>query len=293
MKNSKREAYTRYLTERLDSGQSQNIVIPTTADLIIQKAENQDSVRVLDIGCFSGAMLNRIRREVPDTIKSRVEFVGVDMDEEALSLGRSRYQGVSLISGEVNAGFEKIGTFDIILMSNIIHEAIPEDNQTDQETTAAVSAVIGNVTKLLSPDGNLVILDGLRPENDQDLITVKFTDGDSDSLFEVFADRYQAFAAQIAKLPNGGFQTRMKDLTAFLTKARYLDEDYWDMESKQNYQFFTAAQFIRTLQTCGLEVERLEPQIFDQKHLQDIIAEIQPEVEMPAKNVLIVARKTI
>lgn len=291
MNNSERAAYTRYLTERLDSGQSQNVVIPTVANLIIQKTEKNESVRVLDIGCFSGAMLNRIRSEVPDTIRSGVEFVGVDMDEEALNLGRGRYQGISFVSGEVNVGFEEVGTFDIVILSNILHEAIPEDGKTDQETEVAVSAVLGTVTKLLNPDGNLVILDGLRPENDQSLVVVKFADDSSNSLYKVFADRYQAFPIQATELPGGGFQTRMKDLAAFLTKARYLDKGYWNVESKQKYQYFTASQFISTLQTCGLEVKRLEPQVFDQKHLQHIVAEIQPETEMPAKNVLIVAQK--
>ena len=71
-KQEQKDAYTRYLTERLDNGQSKNIVISTTAGLIVQRAQELARVRVLDVGCFSGAMLNRIREEVPTEIQDKV-----------------------------------------------------------------------------------------------------------------------------------------------------------------------------------------------------------------------------
>ena len=260
-------------------------------NLIVQKACNLGHVRVLDVGCFSGAMLNRIRNDVPDTIRERVEFVGVDVDGEALKLGRKKYQDLLLLSGEANSGFENLDSFDIIIMSNIIHEAIPEKNETDQETEEAVLLIVNNATRVLNSEGNLVILDGLRPEDDQELVTVGFSGNELADLFEFFANKYQAFPIQTARLPENRFQTRIKDLAAFLTKARYLGEDYWDIESRQNYQFFTARQYVRTLDACGMEVERFEPQIFDQKYLKNIIAKIEPKVAMPVKNVLVVAKK--
>lgn len=67
--DTQKSAYEHYLTERLDSGQSQNIVIPITADLIRKRIMEKGTARVIDIGCFSGAMLERVRKELPQKFR--------------------------------------------------------------------------------------------------------------------------------------------------------------------------------------------------------------------------------
>jgi len=293
-KQEQKDAYTRYLTERLDSGESKNIVISTTVDLIIQKAKESDRVRMLDVGCFSGAMLNRIRSEVPVEIRGRVEFVGVDIDEEALGLGRQKYSDLTLVRGEVlGTEFSDLGTFDILVMSNIIHEIIPDGTMVDKDRWAAVDPVISRAGDLLKPNGQLVILDGLRPDEDATEMRVMFSDSRASDLFELFAKEYHGFHIELTKLAENSYITRLKDLAAFLTKARYVGEKYWPIESSQIYQYFTAAQFIETLHAMGLITERLEPQEFDQEHLDSIFSQVESKVVMPAKNVLIVARKQV
>lgn len=287
MKETEREAYTKYLTERLDSGESKNIVVPTVVEQILQKIKEVDRVRVLDIGCFSGAMLDRIRRETPETIRDQVDFCGVDMDEVALELGRNKYPNLTLFHGEVHEEFNQLGQFNIIILSNVIHEAILEGESVER----AVSDVVEGIVDLLSPDGSLVILDGLRPENNQTKVKIEFSSEEQSQLFKLFVQEYLAFPIEAEESSNGSFDIRLKDLAAFLTKARYLREDYWPVEATQLYQFFSADQFIKVLEQNGLRVEKLEPQLFDQQHIDNIFTKITPEIEIPAKNVLIVAKK--
>lgn len=283
--------YERYLTERLDSGQSQNIVIPATVELILQKATQTESVRVLDIGCFSGAMLNRIRNEVSPEIQRVTEFVGADIDEGILEIGRRKYQGLDLRHLDLKGSVNHLGTFDIVILANIIHETLSENPNPDaKDVETEVKQILDKVSDLLSDQGNLVILDGLKPPNEESWLTINFQSPDIERWFKEFAQKYGAFPVQV-KIDNGKFRTRMKDLAAFLTKARYLHEDYWPIESTQNYQYFTAEQFADTLMACGMIVKKIEPQRFTVEHLNRLFGSIDPIVDFPAKNVLIVAGK--
>lgn len=279
MATEQKRAYIDYLTERLDSGESKNIVIPTAADLIIQKLSEHESIRVLDMGCFSGAMLNRIRQEVPAQIREKAEFVGADMDEEALQIGRERYNGLSLVHTNLDFQISFLGTFDIIVLANVLHEVPSVEN------------TLGKVGDLLKEGGQLIILDGLKPDEADEKLVINFTNQESIRLFKLFAQKYKGFPVQSQDLNDGSIETRIRDLAAFLTKARYLKENYWPIESTQVYQFFTSEEFTKTLGNQGLVVDRLEPQLFTQEQLSVFIKSTQPQIDFPAKNVLIVARK--
>lgn len=283
--------YERYLTERLDSGQSQNIVIPTTTDLIRRKVTELGKAKVLDIGCFSGAMLNRIRNEVPVEIQGLTEFVGADIDEEILGIGRRKYQGLDFKQVDLKGPINHLGTFDIVVLANIIHETLPENPNPDAgHVEMEVKQTLSKVSELLPTHGNLVILDGLKLPDEESWLTINFKSPDVESLFVEFSQKYKAFPVLINR-GSGFFKTRMKDLAAFLTKARYLHEDYWPIESTQNYQYFTAEQFAVTLQACGMTTQRIEPQRFTEEHLGSLFKSTDPIIDFPAKNVLIVASK--
>lgn len=285
-----KEAYFRYLTERLDNSQSKNIVISTSVDLILQKAQEVDNVRVLDIGCFSGAMLNRIRNEVSEEVRKRIEFVGIDADQEALALGKAKYRGLTLISRNLDETFDGLGKFDIAIMSNVLHEAISDKADTDYQEI--VTSMLAKTRDLTNEGGHLIILDGLRSENDLYRVKLSFATPQMKDTFLFFAKEYSAFPIETIDLGDGFIQTRIKDLAAFLTKARYLQEKYWPIESTQIYQFFTAGQFESALQSSGFEVEQMEPQVFTQEHLEDIFSFVDPKISFPVKNILIVARRT-
>ena len=284
-------AYERYLTERLDSGQSQNIVISTTASLIREKVSESGEAKVLDIGCFSGAMLNRIRNELPLEIQDVTEFVGADIDEEILEIGRRKYPGLDLRQVDLRDPVNHMGTFDITILANIIHEILPENQNPDTgRVETEVKQTLNRVSGLIPTNGNLVILDGLKPLDEERLLMIDFKSPEVESLFVEFSQKYKAFPVFINR-DGGSFRTRMKDLAAFLTKARYLHEEYWPIESAQNYQYFSSEQFARTLRMCGMTAQKIEPQRFTREHLENLFKSSDPVIDFPAKNVLIVASK--
>lgn len=291
MTNSEqKEAYFRYLTERLDNSQSKNIVVPTSVDLILLRAQESDGVRVLDIGCFSGAMLNRIRNEVPEGIRKRVEFLGIDVNQEALMRGKEKYKGLELISRNLNGDLDDLEKFDIVILSNILHEMVCDE--VDANHQEIIRSIFVKVRDLMNEDSHLVILDGVRPENDLQRVKLCFVSPQMRDIYLFFAKEYNAFPVEVVDLGDGSIRTRMRDLAAFLTKVRYLQEKYWSVESTQIYQFFTVDQFEEALRSSGFEVEKIEPQLFTQEHLGSIFSSVDPEINFLAKNILIIAKKS-
>lgn len=289
--DNQKSAYERYLTERLDSGESKNIAIETTADLIRERVAVAGKCLLLDIGCFSGAMLNRIRAELTPEAQALTTFVGADIDAEILEIGRKKYQGLDLREVDLTGPIEQLGNYDIVILANIIHETFPAGQQLEAtDTEAIVKQILDKVSEILSKGGKLVILDGLKPKSEEKLLVVNFANLHSMSRFMEFSQEYKAFPVQVETYGEV-VVTRVKDLAAFLTKARYLHEAYWAIETTQNYQYFSEEQFRDTLQKCGFAIDRLEPQKFAGEFLSNIIESIFPSIEYPAKNVLIVARK--
>jgi SAM-dependent methyltransferase len=289
---TEKAAYEKYLTKRLDNGQSQNVVISTTTKLLTRMVEENGGASVLDIGCYSGAMLNRIRRELPVEVSKQIQFTGADIDEEILEIGRRKYQNLDLKPVDLRTPVDHLGTYDVVILANIIHEILPENPNVETKFVEhEVAKTLSKVSDLLTINGNLVILDGIKPANENLWINIDFSDSEVKNLFIEFSQKYQAFPVRMEEV-NGIFRTRMKDLAAFLTKARYLKEKYWPIETTQNYQYFSMEQFRRTIGDCGMTIRNFEPQRFSEEHLKSLIRSINPVVEAPVKNVLIVADKT-
>lgn len=285
-------AYYVYLTERMDKGESKNIVIPTAVELIIKHLQNELIVKVLDVGCFNGAMLNQIRLNTPAELRQRVFFTGAEIDESLIEDGRKKYPELGFNKIGLDKTSPDLGQHDIVILSNVLHEVIPNPNNGIADVEKAIHTTLDRVSSFMTVRGDLLILDGLRPDNDREETKICFAASEPYELYKLFADRYSAFKVQVTDLGGNVIQTRVKDLAAFLTKARYLFEDYWPIESQQIYQYFDTQQFNKALGLLGFTVERFDPQKFTQEHLDSMFTSTNPKIEYPAKNVLIVATKS-
>lgn len=284
-------AYYAYLTERMDKGESKNIVIPTAAELITKLLLNKPIVRVLDVGCFNGAMLNQIRLNTPAELRQRAYFTGAEIDEGLIEDGRKKYPELSLNKIDLDKTSSDLGQHDIVILSNVLHEVIPNPNNGIADIEKVIHTALDRVSSFMAVQSNLLILDGLRPDNDSEEIEIRFATNEPYELYKLFADRYSAFNVQATYSGRNVIQTRVKDLAAFLTKARYLFEDYWSIESQQTYQYFNKQQFNKVLGLSKFTVERFDPQEFTQEYLNSMFTSTNPKIEYPAKNVLIIAAK--
>lgn len=183
------------------------------------------------------------------------------------------------LTGPIN----QLGNFDIVILANIIHETLPVDQKLRPcDSEGLVKQSLNKVSGLLSKGGKLVILDGLKPDFEEQPLIINFKNLESKNLFIEFSQKYKAFMVQTEMYGNGVI-TRTKDVAAFSTKARYLHERYWDIEATQNYQYFSEKQFRKVIGECGMIVERLEPQRFAPEFVNNIIESVYPAIEFPAK----------
>lgn len=100
--------------------------------------------RVLDIACGKGLAMLHLARRYP-----RSRFVGVDLSEEAIEMGRREAAGVDnleLITGDVTT-FGGKDEFDVVTAFDAIHDQ------------AAPDRVLANIRRVLKPGGVLLMQD--------------------------------------------------------------------------------------------------------------------------------------
>lgn len=290
-KSEQDSSYYTYLTERMDRGESENIVMPTVVEMITQHLETKADVSVLDMGCFNGAMLNQIWILTPEILRPRVSYIGAEIDEGLVSDGRQRYSGLNFEQADLAESISHLGLHDIVIISNVLHELIPDDTEDANSIESTVGRAVQKVASITKEGGSLVVLDGLKPEEDEKEIVLSHRSAELRDQYNLFAEEYSAFNVRAEEVGHNETKTRLKDLAAFLTKARYLKKEYWPIERQQLYQFFTREQFIRVIESSRFSVERFEPQTFPQEQTDRIFDSVKPDIEFPAKNVLIVAKR--
>ncbi|MEO5897266.1 MAG: class I SAM-dependent methyltransferase [Vicinamibacterales bacterium] len=101
--------------------------------------------RVLDVGCGPGTNASRFQE---------AEYVGIDINEKYLELGRANHAGLFIQADLATADLSHLGTFDTILVNSFLHH-LPD---------SSVDDVLRRITGLLEPDGCVHILELVRPD---------------------------------------------------------------------------------------------------------------------------------
>lgn len=70
--------------------------------------------RVLEIGCGYGTLVNRLT-------KNGFDVVGIDLDTEAIGVGKGLYKGVDLKVADIYSDFDKGTKFDTVILKQVIH----------------------------------------------------------------------------------------------------------------------------------------------------------------------------
>jgi ubiquinone/menaquinone biosynthesis C-methylase UbiE len=148
------------------------MLIPSIAGL---KERLDDGMRILDIGCGTGALMIQLAKTFPNC-----EFVGIELDRFAAE-DAQKYIKDNRLEGRVSvqlmdASSNKYdGNFDLVNMAMVLHE-IQMDNR---------YASIVNCFKVLDDSGEIVILDFTYPESLQDFRKPEYTMGIMDQFYEL------------------------------------------------------------------------------------------------------------
>jgi SAM-dependent methyltransferase len=101
--------------------------------------------RVLDVGCGPGTNARRF---------AGADYVGVDINEQYLSIARAKYKGQFIQADLETADLSGLGTFDTILVNSFLHH-VPDD---------AVDRILGQLRRLLGSTGTLHSIEVVIPE---------------------------------------------------------------------------------------------------------------------------------
>jgi SAM-dependent methyltransferase len=101
--------------------------------------------RVLDVGCGPGTNAPRF---------GGAEYVGIDINEQYLEVGRARHPGTFVQADLSTADLSHLGTFDVVLVNSFLHHLTDE----------GVEHVLCRIPRLLATDGRVHILELVLPD---------------------------------------------------------------------------------------------------------------------------------
>lgn len=181
------EDYFDYLTKRLDAGVTGNLFVSKSTEVIEEALSNNNIVKVLDLGCFSGALLNNILSQFSLPKRNRIRAVGVDINISAMNRGAFVYKDIIFLQGNLESSLPIVNQYDVVLLSNILHELISKLCNNRITETRNVLMYICN---FLKPGGKLIFLDGVKLEKNKK-IQVKFHSNGLER-FRRLANQYKA-----------------------------------------------------------------------------------------------------
>lgn len=286
--------YYNYLVNKLDRGLSGNPAIEETGKIIKKIGKNGGIVSILDIGCFSGSLINRLYNNLPKDLKNRLRLVGLDTYNDALKRGVKNYPQITFIKGNLLEDLPLVKQYDIIILSNVLHEIFSDTVKKTKNYTSTkrkIKKSLDQVIDILNKGGYLIILDGVKPPAATKKIVISFKTKAIFNKFIKFSQEYKAKSIEFQRLSHQSILTETASLAAFLTKSRYLDKTYWEKESEELYQYFTINEFKQLLQQEEIKIIKIKRNKFTKREIKEKIISIRPDIEIPAKNILIVAQK--
>ena len=113
---------------------------------LVQQANIQPKMKVLDLGCGTGTLTLMLKRAHPEA-----QIIGLDGDPEVLSIARDKTRGMDIQWDEGLASSLPYpdSVFDRVVTSLVIHHLVTEDKR----------RAFKEIYRVLKPNGELHILD--------------------------------------------------------------------------------------------------------------------------------------
>ncbi len=287
-----REAYERYLAG-MDGSMRQKIAL-TAAHLLCVG-------RVADMGMGSGSGSHALAQLHP-----ALEVVGVDLDPSVVELAREKYRlpNLSFVSGDIAEDVFPKSSLDGILNSSVLHH-VTSFSGYEYERAAHALAV---QARALRVHGTLIVRDFVAPDDLTVTLSVPDDDGDESedprrcstaALLRRFSREFRALhpapGFPIDWLSPTSARLSLRHATEFLLRKDYRTD--WESEAKEEYAYFTQAEFEACLASLGMRVLASTPIVnpwIVQHRFEGRVRISTPDgqaVPWPATNTLVVGEK--
>lgn len=219
--------------------------------------------RVADMGMGSGAGSHALAQLHPS-----LHVVGVDLDPSMVALAREKYlaPNLSFVVGDIAEEVFPEGTLDGVLNSSVLHHVTSFNGYRHDAAGAAMRVQ----ARALRVHGTLVVRDFVAPEPSKVMLDVRDDDGDASedprtcstaALLERFAREFRSLHAEpgFALEPEGSpskgvrrYRLSHRHAVEFLLRKDYRTD--WESEVKEEYCYFTQAEFEACLAGLGMRV---------------------------------------
>lgn len=280
--------YFNYLNE-VGEGKK-NIVIDKTVEVVSNKLIKQEKVTIADIGCYNGVMLNVIYKIIPEALRKKIELYGYDYDRKILEKGSEKFPQIKFIYNDLTKPFKDTRKYDVVIVSNVLHEIysnlLPNNFEAERAVSETLKRIIGKINK----NGFLVFMDGLFPEKQNTMVNILIESDELVRKLKIFSENF-LINFTFEKISYKEIRISLKNLSMFLSKFKYMERSYWPLESKQVYQYFDSTCFRRLFKSQKMNV--VEEIIQENASVQNMIKIIRPsELQLPPKNALFVCQKS-
>ncbi len=262
--------------------------------------QNSQPLRLLEPGCGEGQVIGTLLDAHAQLCDAAVS-VGIDYNAQSLARCRLDYPALHVIQGNFTDPqlLSPLGQFELVLLVNALHEVFsdcfsPTLGEIDvplakQHVEAALAAAVN----CLTPNGWLVLFDGLEPSGDPGrTLRLRFRDLQTRREFDTFAAEYKPFRIVYDEVGNPlCIELSQHDFTRYITKSIFLGKQLWLSERLQSYQYFTAEEFRAALSRQGLHIHELNTLTVNDEKWNYRVEIETPATGFPDEHILILAQK--
>ena len=211
---------------------------PLQEKLRVTKFFPENTKTVLDVGCADGTLTIALAEMYPN-----INFVGIDLSREFIDIAKEKATGKNNVKFENIYLRERLNIperFDVVLFCSVLHEFFSYG-----EGISTVVKALADAHEILNPKGTLII---------RDMILFDYM-SQSDLWLSKIEDKVKGKVEMrdlITDFENNfGDVGSIKQLNHFLLK--YMYEDNWQREVKENYVPVTFEKYDRILKLLGMK----------------------------------------
>lgn len=277
--------YNIYLTE--SEKISNSAVVNLASAHLNQVLSTRQSITIADIGCFNGSMLAQLHSQSSLEDRRKMILYGYDRDVKALSDGRKRYPFINF--QYLNLPDTPIPkSFDLLISSNLLHEIYSPHLPNYGAAEDAVLNALQKIASATKKSGTLIILDGVKPDSSAESVKVRVFRPITNENLRTLKESDYIIPFNYRRVKRNMIELTLRDLGIYLTKYKYLNEAFWDIEKKQVYQFFTLEEWLNYLNQFGFSTLEAHLKYPDPECGIKIV---EPLLQLPALRILIKAVK--
>lgn len=215
---------------------------------------------IADMGCGSGLGSFQFAQLNP-----AVKVVGIDINPDVVKHGRETYQlpNLSFEEGDIEKPDARLGTFDGILNSSVLHHVLSFN---DYDPSRVVNALRNQMAAL--NDGGIMVIRDFSALPDNEFVLLDVLSADDADLLVKFSETARAlrqprdrgfFMEEVAAVRDGfrRFRLSAKWANEFILRKDYRHS--WDVEVLEEYSWWTPEDYRRELAALGGRVLHTAP----------------------------------